>query len=198
MRKNYWTKLPISVFLIIFSFNAHAVVCNEESSNHKIEGEGYFDIEEPSPLTRQQKDKISKLFSRFISERMEGNSTTTECIGPERTARKITKNEVIESARISQQSDGKLTVKLELFSKAKNSTHSETLRYFGYNNLYHINKISDDNLVISYKLRRPGGAGVIFIEALIDMTIKNKKLTITETRYIGGYFAVQLIRELYL
>jgi len=198
MRKNYWTKLPISVFLIIFSFNAYAVKCNEESPNHKLEGDKYFDIEEASSLTRQQKDKISKFFSRFINERMEGDSTQIECIGPERIAKKITKNEVIESARISQQSDGKLIVKLELFSEVKNATHSETLRYFGYNNQYLINNISDDNLVISYKLRRPGGAGVIFIEALIDMTIKNKKLTITETRYIGGYFAVQLIRELYL
>lgn len=198
MIKDYWVKLSMSIFLIIFSFNTYAVECNEESQSHKLEGDKYFDIEEASSLTRQQKDKISKLFLRFLNQRMEGDSTQIVCIGPERTARKITKNEVIENARISQQSDGKLTVKLELFSKAKNSTHSETLRYFGYNNQYLVNNISDDNVVISYKLRKPASNGTIFIEEITDMNIGRKSLTITETRYIGGYFAVQHIRELRL
>ncbi len=196
MRKNYWTKLPISIFLIIFSFNAYAVKCNQESPNHKLEGDSYFNVEEASSLTREQKDKISKIFYRFINKRMEGNSTQIECIGTERTAKQITKSEVIEDARITQQSDGKLDVKLELFSEAKNATHSETLRYFGYNNHYHINSISDDNLVISYKLRKPSSGGSIFIEEITEMSIKKRNLVITETRYIGGYFAFQHIRKL--
>jgi len=194
----YWVKLPVSVFLIIFSFNAYAVKCNEESPNHKLEGESYFDVEEASSLTNQQKAKIAKLFSRFINKRMQGSSTQIECTGPERIAKQIRKTEVIEDARISQQSDGKLLIKLELFSEEKRATHSERLRYFGYNNHYLINKISDDNVVISYKLRKPSSKGALFIEEITDISIRKRGLTITETRYIGGYFAVQHIRKIHL
>jgi len=197
MIKIYWIKLFITIFSIIFSFNSYAVKCNEESPNHKKEGDSYFDIKEVAPFTRNQKAKISKLFSHLIDHRLTGKGSVIECTGTERTAKKISKNEKL-SAKITQQSDGKLVITLESFSKSKKSKHNETLRYFGYNNQHHINKISNDNLVISYKLRKPGKKGQIFVEEITDLSIKNSNLVIKVSRYIGGYFAVQHTRKLYL
>jgi len=184
----------IAAFLLMaLSLNASAINCNQESPNHKKEGKQYFDIIKPDNLTRQQKSNISKLFKKFAGENLRGNSSITECMGSVKNARKKITSETI-NAELKQYSDGGIVIPLESFNESKKVIHSEKLDYFGYNNQHHINELTNNKIIVSYKLRKKK----ILNEEITELSVNNNTLTIKTTRYVGGYFALQQIRNLSL
>lgn len=184
MIKHLWVKISLGLSIFILLPNAHAIECNAESPNLKKQGDAYYDIKGPAPLSRSQKTKISRLFSRLDGEQLEGKGTFTECTGPERIARKLSRDETIK-AEISNDTAGKITLRLEAYQIDKKTTRLETLRYFGNLNPHHISELTNDKLVVYTKLRKNN----IFIEEITEFAFMSNSVSIEITRYIGGHFA---------
>lgn|GEM_PF-4563142 len=184
MIKHLWIKVILSLLVFILLPNAHAIECNAESPNLKKQGDAYYDIKGPAPLTRSQKKQISRLFSKLNGEQLEGKGTFTECTGPERIARKLTRHETLKG-EISENSAGQITVRLEAYQISKKVTRLETLRYFGNLNPHHISELTNNKLVVYTKLRK----NKIFIEEITEFNFENSLVSIEITRYNGGYFA---------
>lgn len=191
MIKHLWVKVSLSLFIFILLPNAHAIECNAESPNLKKQGDEYYDIKGPVPLSHSQKTKISRLFSRLNGEQLEGKGTFTECTGPERIARKQTRDETIKG-EASKDSTGKVTFRLEAYRVDKKTTRLETLRYFGNLNPHHISELTDNKLVVFTKLRKNN----IFVEEITEFAFGDNSVRIEITRYIGGYFASHYVTKL--
>ena len=184
----------IAAFLLMaLSLNASGFTCNQESPNLKIEGKKYFDINEAKSLTRNQKSDISKLFKHFEGKKLTGNGSTSECKGSIKNAKKSTTFETL-NAEIKQFSNGKIVISLNSFIKKKKTTRNEKLDYFGNNNHYHINELTNNKLVVSYKLRKQK----IMNEEITEISVNYNTLTIKTTLYIGGHFGLQKTRKLNL
>lgn len=193
MKKHFWIEAILSLFLFALLSNAHAIECNAESPNLKSQGDKYYDIEGAKPLTSSQKRSISRLFSKFDGERLEGKGTFTECIGAERIAREVSRHEMLEG-EVSENTAGQITLRLEAYQTGNKTSRLETLRYFGNNNPHHISELTSNKLLVYTKLR----TNKIFIEDITEFTFKGNSITIVTTRYIGGYFAYQYIKHLHL
>jgi len=186
--KNLLHKYNIIFLLIILPINVFATNCDEKSPNFVKQGDLYFDIKEVDPLSNKQKAKLLKLFSSFKGKNLTGTETIIECIG---STKKTLHNEIV-TANILQSSDAGLTINIESYNKKKKVTYNDVLTYLGANNVYHLNELSTNKLVVSYKLRPRG----VFNEEISEISINNRTLTINVTRYIGGYFGIQHIRKL--
>ena len=182
-----------SCILIATPFSAFATSCNEESPYLKTLGDGYYDIDVTPTLTGRQKSAISKMFSPFENKRLVGNGKLVDCIGPENNAKKITTTTML-SAQLSQQSDGKVALNINAFDKHKKSSQLITLDYFGYNNPYRIIMLSDNRLILSYKIRQKK----IMKEALTEISLSSRSLTIKTDYYISGHFGYQNTWNLHL
>jgi len=182
-----WAKYLTAVILMAASINASAIDCYQESPGFARDSETYFDIDEPGPVTSRQQSHISNLFSSFVGKRLKGKGTSFECVGPERSAKKLFKNYTI-TAEIQQHADGQLVIGVEFFDEKKKITHRETLRYFGRNNPFHILESSDNKLIVSAKLR----IQKVLDEQIAEISVRNNTLMISQTRYRNGYFANQL------
>jgi len=198
-KKNAFKSL-LYIFITLFSIALSAATCNEESPNHKTEGDKYFDLNETPSLTRAQKNAIKSFIKPFTGKRLQGSATITVCVGPERIAKEKTTHEKLK-AKISTLSDGQLLIKLDVYNQDKKSTYNETLKYFGKQTSQEIKKLNENeiSIVSKYRKRRPGNSGsnAIFTEEIINLKSKKNTLTITVIRYTSGYFAIQHERKLY-
>ena len=193
MTSKFLTLYTAALLLITLSQTASAINCNQESPNLKTQGEHYYDINSPKLLTRKQKNNISKLFKRFKSDKLRGKGSIIECKGTAKNAKEFITLETID-AGLKTHSDGKIVIKLESFIKKKKVTRNATLDYFGHMNQYHIDELTDNKLIISYKLRN----NKIFNEEITELSFNKNTLTIKTTLYIGGYFAQQKTRTLHI
>ena len=191
MIKGNLSRLFIAGILLATAANASAINCNDPSPNLAIEGDSYYDINEVEPLSKQQKQILQNMFSAIAGKRLEGYGSFTECTGPESNAKKVTKNETY-SAVINQAPDGNLILAIDTFSVDRNIAYHETLSYFDSQNQYRINTLTDHLLNISYKLRIKKA----FTEEITEISVNNRNIMITVTRYTGGYFAMQQVRKL--
>lgn len=192
MIKHFWIKTIFSLFIFTFLSNAYAIECNEESPNLKKQGNEYYDINGPDPLTRSQKNRISRLFSKLDGKQLEGEGSFTKCIGPERIARKVTESETLKG-KVSEDSTGQITFRLEAYQIRKKATRLETLQFFGNNNPHHISELTDNKLVVYTKLRK----NKIFIEEITEFIFNDGSINIKTTRYNGGHFAYQYVKNLH-
>ncbi len=188
-----WPNYLTAVILMAASVNASAIDCYQESPGFSRDSESYFDIDEPEPVTNRQQSHLSNLFSPFMGKRLKGKGTSFECVGPERSAKKLFKKYTI-TADIQQHADGQLVISIEFFDEKKNITHRETLRYFGRNNPFHILDSSNNKLIVSAKLR----IQKVLNELIAEISVHDNTLMISQTRYRNGYFAVQQTMSLNL
>ena len=189
----FWTQYILMIVLIGLTTNASAINCNQQSPKLKGEGDSYYDINKSSPPTRQQKSKISKMLSSFKGKKLNGNSTVIGCTNSRNNPKKTIKKGII-TANIKYPSGEELVISVTSTNQKEGTSYNSTLRYFGSNQQYHIDKLTNNKLVISSKYRNAR----IFNEEITDISIKNKSLIIKVTRYSNGDFANQHIRKLNL
>jgi hypothetical protein len=176
--------IATAAMLMAVTMGAFAIECNQISPNLDKEGDAYFNIEKIKLPTKQQEAQISNLFSLFAGHRLHGYAISTECVGPEKHAKKKMTKELI-SAEIQELSEGALVIAVEFVNEKKKVSHSERLRYFGHNNPFKIVKLSNDSLVVISKLR----INKALNEDITTISASGRSLTLTITRYRNGYFA---------
>lgn len=192
-----WLNATILITIFLISKNSLAISCNAPSPNLIDEGDQYYEIEEAKPLTRKQKSAINNLFSSLKNRDLTGTNITTECEGTEANAHKVTTKGTL-TGDISLTSDGRVTMSLIIYNSKNKTSLNETLEFFGSNNQYTIQDYSNKNLTLVSKLRKRRGkySASILHEEIIDIHLDNGALIITTTRYINGYFAVDVNRSL--
>lgn len=190
--------LLFSVFITLLSTQAAAISCYEESPAHAKEGDKYYELTEERPLTRKERKLIQQFFSSFPGTRLEGHSEVTDCVGTEKSARKRVSKEKLKG-KMTLSSSGELELELHLENPVKKTTYDETTRYFTGDRLFEIKKIDKDRMIVESKYRsfHYAGKGSQLVEDIIVFKRNGNTLSITTTRYIGGYFAVELKRTLH-
>lgn len=177
-----------------------AVNCNQESPNHKKEGEKYYILDEKKPLTSSQKETVNDFFAVFKGKRLKGESTIIDCTGPESDSKKRVREETLKAV-VSILSGGEIVIDLDIYNKNKKSTYSGKLKYFDKNSSQVIKKLSNNKIHIVSKYRTiiPAyrGSRSILTEEIIKLHLNGKTLDITTTRYSSGYFSIQHKRKLY-
>lgn len=196
------SRLLFSAFITLLSSQAVAVSCYEKSPDYTKQGEEkYYNLTDSKPLTRKQHKSIKQFFSPFLNSRLEGSNVLTDCIGPEKSAKKKLTKEKLK-AKMSLLSSGELALELDIENPAKNTTRNETIRYFTDDRVYVIKSIDKNRIVVQSKQRisrpiRMGRIGTLFIEDLIVFKRNGDTLDITTTRYHFGHFAVEFKRTLH-
>lgn len=186
-------RIYIFSVLMFISLNTMAVNCEEASPNLNIDGDMYFDVSGAGQLTKDQKNRIRRLFS-LINGRWEGQGYKSYCV---ENKKKNFSYEV--KANVEQYSDGQLIFKFNSFDLASRSLRDETLKFLGSNNMYHITKLTEDTIGLYVKYRRPNAnrKTTSLIEEIIEITGSKKSLKLSTTQYLNGYFAEEFDRVLH-
>lgn len=188
-------KLVILVLLLASSPVAYAIDCQEKSPNYIKQKEKYFDLTDAKPLTRSQRDAVKNIFNPLKS-RLTGTGTLTYCKGKSEDYKVITVKEKIKM-QYRIQSNGALTIDLDIENLKKKSSYSETIQAFSSGANFKLDSISDNSITMIEKLRRayPNGFSRL-IERIATITVNDGKLDLQITQYHNGYFADSVIRHL--
>ena len=128
---------------LFLSFSSYAVECNSPSPYLDIEGDSYYNIDEAKPLTREQRQILSKLFSAR-NNKLSGTGTITTCEGQETNSRKVFERENVK-ASISLSSDSQLSLSFDVYNKKTRLSSIESMGFFGPNSIHQLKDYTDNS-----------------------------------------------------
>ena len=194
--RNLWIRLGSALLLVLLSFSAVAFECNEKSPTFNKEGDNYFNFYDAKPLTKKQIKNIKRIFSP-LKKRLRGKGVVTSCEDIEGKTIKVLSKEKI-SAEVDLQSNGHLSIQLEVYNKKNKTSDIESLSYFNNTDYHSFIKKNSKSLSFSYKIRNLGNRGPsVFKEKFVTLSVNNGVLTIDTLDFSYGYFISSTKRTLH-
>jgi len=191
MYKKYNISLIVTILfsLLIHTNNAIAKDCYEKSPNLINLKEKYYDIDTVKNLSDIEKTKLNNLFNRIKGE-WEGESTYTECSGPDSAPRKKSVHASISVKIKSNSNDNLLMVAKK--SYLNNIIKYDGLELLGDLRIFEFNFLSDNNLVFSERaLKKNNNGSTRNIETIYEITLDGKSLIIVRNYYTNGVFVAE-------
>lgn len=175
--------------MLIYTKNVSAKDCYEKSPNLTTLKDKYYDVDTVKVLSDIEKTKLENLFDK-IKGKWEGESTYTECKGPDRAPRKESKNSAIVVKIKSNSIDNLLIVAKK--SYPNNITKYDGLELLGDLRISEFNFLNDNSLVFSERAFKKNDNGSSrFVETIYEITFNRKSLILIRNYYSNGVFVAE-------
>jgi len=194
--RTLWIRSISALILVVSSLNVAAYDCNEKSPTFKKEGDNYFNFHDAKPLTTEQRTDIKRIFSS-LKKRLRGEGVVTLCEDIEGKTIKVVSKEKL-SAEVELQSNGHLSIQLDVYNRHNKISDIESLNYFSKTD--HLSFISKapNSFSFSYKIRNFNRRGVnVFKEKFVTLSVNDGVLTIHTLNFYFGYFVSSTKRTLH-
>lgn len=191
MYKNYNISLVTTMLfsMLIYTNAVTAMECYEKSPNLIILKDKYFDIDSVKTLSDEEKSKLNSLFDRIQGE-WKGESTYTECTGPDRDPRKKSTNATITVKIKSNSNDNLLMVAKK--SYINNTTKYDGLELLGDLRIFEFNFLNDNSLVFSERaIKKNNNGSNRNIETIYKIIFNRKSLIVVRSYYSNGVFIAE-------
>lgn len=170
---------------LIIPLSANAIDRNEKSVNFLIQGEKYYEIDNPVHLSRNDKKELNNLYKK-ISGNWERKEVFTDCRGSHNSMRvhqeKYTLNSKIEK-------HNKETLKIRSEKEDDGSRKSDSLILFDSELMSSFNK-TGNTYHIQEKYYGSMGPGIaLLVEKHITFEKTNRHISIQIKSYTNGHFA---------
>ena len=212
--KNLRTASLLFAVVVSCSTPALAITCYSPSPNLLKLGEQYYNLEEAQPLTKKDKQSLSRFYKQ-LEGRWSGKSKETECRGPDRKPRKEYNSYTIEN-KITSGSDSSFTMKVKRH-RLRDKVNKQTIyQFFVRNAPTSLIDVSPSRLVVSqrHRLAARGGKPTPvsdklastksvgqrkfsrIIETLIELTLKSNRLSIKKQVYSNSVLVMEEVQSL--
>jgi hypothetical protein len=178
--------------LLVFSVLSYSQAvaardCYVKSPNLEKLQDEYFNLETNTVITDEDKAAMEKIF-KIIDGKLEGESKSTECKGPDRAPRKEYSSSVMTAdARLTSDSD--LAI-----SATKNYTQNKMIRHEnlilpGNMRIFEIEILNDNGVTLSERSRRMNANDASrLVETIYEIIIDENSVTLTRSYYTNGVF----------
>ncbi len=187
-RKSIFVNLTkqMAIFIcMLVSFQVQAIDCYEKSPGLIGLGDKYYELGQEDRLTRAEKRMLGTLY-RKIEGDWEGSGVEVSCIGSQKKSQKRNSKYTIESD-ISSNSESRLTIYSDKYFIDRSSNKNETLRFFGKQDYFSIEEITERSFKVIEKYRK-GKHGNQLWEVVSELRLENGRIKLDIYRYINGHF----------
>lgn len=189
-----YTTLKISLIAsillstLIFSNDIVAKDCYEKSPNLISLKDKYYDIDVIKKLSDDDKTKLNTLFDK-IEGKWKGESSYSECKGPDRAPKIVSKSFTIESS-IKLDSNSNLIISAKK-SYSNNVTKREVITLLGNLRIFEL-KLSKNTLIFSERARlRNVNKSSRMVETIYEITLNSNSLIFIRSYYSNGVFVAE-------
>ena len=179
----------ILISMLVLSSNVVAKDCYEKSPNLIKLKDKYYDIEETKNLSGDEKSKLNFLFDK-IEGKWEGESSYSECKGPDRAPSKEYKTFTVAST-IKLNSNNDLMISANK-SYSNNITRHEVITLLGKVRIFELAFLNNTSVLFSERaLRKNINGGVHNVETIYEITFNNNSLIFVRSYYSNGVFVAE-------
>lgn len=189
IKSNISLIITLLLSMFIYTTNVTAMDCYEKSPNFISLKDKYYDVETVKVLSDIEKIKLENLFDN-IKGKWEGESTYTDCTGPDRAPRKKIKKAAIDVKIKSNSNDSLLIVAKK--SYPNNITKYDGLELLGDIRIFEFNFLNDNNLFFSERAFKKNDNGSSrHTETIYKITFKRKSLILVRNYYSNGVLVAE-------
>jgi len=180
---NQTARITIFVCMLV-SFQAQAIDCYEKSPGLIALGDKYYELGQEDVLTGAEKRTLGILYGKIKGNWL-GNGVEVLCIGSQKKPQKRSSRFTIESD-ISDNSESRLTIHSDKYIIDRKSNKNETLRFFGQQDYFLIEEITEHSFRVIEKYRK--GDNQLW-EVVSELRLENGLIKLDIYRYVNGHFS---------